>query len=855
MSVEAPGTVVGGDRDHAVERQGRRPLTGRPWRSVVFAPLGDGTTRRRGSDGLKLTAAVLSVVCCWLVTRTSAHAEAAIVRFLAPPPEGIRWLVNTVWWLGSVGAIAVLGLLALASRRRAMARDIALSGVGAWLASLLLQFLAGPNGGSPAAASLHGIDLVFPVARIAVTIAVATAVLPYLSRGLQRTVEVVVAVAALSTVVQGAGVPVSVLAGLAIGWGATAAVRLGFGSPLGLPSADEVAVLLAELDVDTSGVVPAPDQVWGVARYGGAGAGGRIDISVYGRDAHDAQLLAKLFRFLAYRDSGPTLALTRVQQVEHEAYLTLLAGRAGVRVPEIVVAGVAGPSRDAVLVTRPPPGAPLGVADSAAGTLADSAAGTLADSAAGTLADSAADQVVADLFVQVLALRRARIAHGSISPATVVATGSGVGGGTASGEGGTAGGTAGLVDFRRATATGGDDRLDRDVAAALATAGLAVGAERAVAAAARVLPDGVLASALPQLQGAALGPDLARSLRGRKTLLAELRTRGAGAAGVEVPKLAEPRRISWVNLLMVVGTVIGGWALIGVLVNVTHSWSTITGADWGWVVGTFVLAQLSYVALALETTGSVVDPLSLGPVVALEVASSFVQLAGGTMGGLATRVRFFQQQGYEATLAVSSGVLVSLASWIVKGALFLIALPLALGSLHFTKEPGGTDHGRLVWLIIVAVVALGVLLGAVLAVPRLRRLARDKLRPKASEVWSHLRLLAHHPRQLVKVFAGAITAQILIALALGAALHAFDQRLSLSVLIVVLTLAGMFGGVSPVPGGMGVVEAGMILGLTAAGVPQVDAVAATFVQRLFTSYLPPIWGWFLLLWLRRREYL
>ncbi len=36
--------------------------------------------------------------------------------------------------------------------------------------------------------------------------------------------------------------------------------------------------------------------------------------------------------------------------------------------------------------------------------------------------------------------------------------------------------------------------------------------------------------------------------------------------------------------------------------------------------------------------------------------------------------------------------------------------------------------------------------------------------------------------------------------------------------------------------------------------PQSQAVAAVFIQRLFTAYLPPIWGWFTLAWMRRREY-
>ena len=59
---------------------------------------------------------------------------------------------------------------------------------------------------------------------------------------------------------------------------------------------------------------------------------------------------------------------------------------------------------------------------------------------------------------------------------------------------------------------------------------------------------------------------------------------------------------------------------------------------------------------------------------------------------------------------------------------------------------------------------------------------------------------------------------------------------------------------SQVPGGLRVVEAGPIAGLTAAGIPQDQAVAAVLIQRLFTSYLPPVWGWATLAWMRRREY-
>jgi len=32
------------------------------------------------------------------------------------------------------------------------------------------------------------------------------------------------------------------------------------------------------------------------------------------------------------------------------------------------------------------------------------------------------------------------------------------------------------------------------------------------------------------------------------------------------------------------------------------------------------------------------------------------------------------------------------------------------------------------------------------------------------------------------------------------------------------------------------------------------AGAAVFIERLRTAYLPPVWGWLTLLWMRRREY-
>ena len=156
------------------------------------------------------------------------------------------------------------------------------------MGGLLILFL-GSRGGRPAGIVIHGYYLSFPVLQIAVFAvfaAVATAGLPYLARGVQRLIEIFIALVALASAVGGHGLPLNVLGSLVIGWGVTAVVRLVFGSPLGLPLASDVQLLLTELGIAASGVHPVARQVWGVARYEASETGrtdraDRLGIAVY----------------------------------------------------------------------------------------------------------------------------------------------------------------------------------------------------------------------------------------------------------------------------------------------------------------------------------------------------------------------------------------------------------------------------------------------------------------------------------------------------------------------------------------------------------------------------------------------
>ncbi|MFY9778596.1 MAG: hypothetical protein WAK28_28845, partial [Trebonia sp.] len=316
----------------------------RDWRSALLAPAGDGRRRRRGTDGMRLAAAVVALVCCLLIIHYDSRIDRAIVAVIHPPPWSITWLVTVVYQAGSFGVVIVLVGMALLARRWEIARDIGLSAVGAAAVTGLLILWLGNHGGRPGGVVIGDYDLSFPVLRIALFAAVATAALPYLARGLQVIVEIFITLVALATAVGGHGLPLNVVGSLVIGWGTTAVVRLAFGSPLGLPSADDVRRLLAEFGISVGHLQPMPQQAWGAAKYEATDdSSRRLAIAVYGRDAAGGRLLTKAGRFLLYRDSGPTLTLTRLQQVQREAFFALRAGQAGVAVPELVEAGTAGP--------------------------------------------------------------------------------------------------------------------------------------------------------------------------------------------------------------------------------------------------------------------------------------------------------------------------------------------------------------------------------------------------------------------------------------------------------------------------------------------------------------------------------
>ena len=383
-----------------------------------------------------------------------------------------------------------------------------------------------------------------------------------------------------------------------------------------------------------------------------------------------------------------------------------------------------------------------------------------------------------------------------------------------------------IRNFRHASASAPRSRLDTDVAAALAAMAVRAGAERTAAVAARVLEAGTARGALVHLQRSALDPGTVAALKDHKDLLPRLRQAVASGTGIDVPKLAEVKRVSWANLLFAVGSLIGIGRSSGCCPAPATRWPP-SRAPAGMGGADLPIRPAPGGRRGWRCSAPATGQLPLNPPLRWNwTLNTFTALVGGDVAVFAVRVadQFFQRQGYDAAAAVSAGAIATTASWTLASLLFLIALPFAAGSFQVPASSGG--HQAAVWVILAVILVAGIAATLITLVPRFRRLVSRRIRPHLLNIWANVKTIATEPRKLVYVLACFTLAQLLVILALRASLHSVGQHASIATLITVNTFTGIIGGAVPIPGGLGVCGGGPIAGLTAAGIPQDQAVAA-----------------------------
>jgi undecaprenyl-diphosphatase len=313
------------------------------------------------------------------------------------------WTYPAIWLvmqLGVIGAVPVVAGVALATRRLRLALDAALAAGGIYLvAKLVKEFV---QRGRPQSL-LDGVHILGEPARglgyvsghSAVSVALATVASPYLGRVGRRVAWGLAIAVCFSRMYVGAHLPLDVLGGAALGWSAGALVHLILGSPMPRPPIARVRAALQAHGLDPAGLEPL-----GTGRRSTRLVTGASDlfVKVVVREWRDHDLVYRAWRRLFRRRGGhPVSHASPAAAVEHEAAMALLAARAGVRTPEVLLVTSFG-SGAGVLVERRVHGREPGQLDP----------------------ERTGDALLDELRRQVEALHRAGIAHRQLDPTNVL---------------------------------------------------------------------------------------------------------------------------------------------------------------------------------------------------------------------------------------------------------------------------------------------------------------------------------------------------------------------------------------------------------------------------------------------------
>ncbi len=665
-----------------------------------------------------------------------------------------------------------------------------------------------------------------------------------LPRPWRRTAVWTVGLAVGLRIASGTGLALDLLLAWTHGWIVTVLTRLTLGIPSKMPSPGELWLALSDVGITVDRLRPVRSARPG--RLLADGATGPLFLKVRSADDRDADRLYRRYQRLRYQGLGELRTVGDLRSlVEQEALASWAAERAGVRTPATV--GLTAVGDDSVVLAqdavggatleelvRRVPGVPAipGGPDATSAVGARDAAGLLGDDLA-TLDPGAEldDRMLRDLWRQVAVLRRHRIAHRALRPDNVVVDRDG---------------TCWIVDFSDAVVGAGRRALDLDVVEGLVSLSMSLPAERVVAAAVAELGGPVVAGVVPLLQPAALTPATRGELRRGDATLEQVRACALDITGTPPQALEQLQRITMKSVLGLAVAFLGLYVLLPQLADLGQTVEAFGDADWRWAPGVIVFAFVTFGAATVSQLGAVPDRVPWGPMLRAQLASAFVgKLGPANVGGMALNVRVLQKAGVDSATA-SAGVGLNQLAGVVVHVGLLIGFVLWSGRTDRLAGLSAPDDEIVIALVVIVVLALALSLS-----PLGRRLLQPAIRFFRSAAGAVVRTLRDPVRVLALLGGSAgITLSNLFALALT--LQAFGGGVAFPSLGAAYLAAAAVANVAPTPGGLGPLEATLVVLLSGAGLDNATAVSVTLSFRLATYWLPILPGWFVFELMQRR---
>ena len=602
-------------------------------------------------------------------------------------------------------------------------------------------------------------------------------------------------------------VPARSLLGLSVGYFVGALVVLVVGTP-----ALEVPLDGAVWALGRRGFVA---ETLAVVRPAGHGplelcatdaAGQRAVVELYGPNQRSGGALRQIRRWLVLRDKevGP-LQPSMHRAVEHRALMTIAVGDLGLANTRTLA--VAELERGWTVFAH---SEPRGV----------------------TIDQVPDDGLPARIWQSLAVLQRNQISHGDMRLGEITVDD----------------GTALFGGFGSAEYGGSEEQLQSDVAALLVTTSARFGADKAVPAAIAALGADSVLVASRRLTKSAIPPQIRKAVVDFKGTMGAARDEvkhQTGANQIQSETITRFTRKQVIQLVLLVALVYVAYPFISTMPTFLNE---LRNANWWWALLGLSVSALTYIGAAAGLWACANEMVSFRHLVIMQFANTFAATTTPAgVGGLALSTRFLQKAGL-GTVRATAAVAVQQAVQVITHIALLIFFSVAAGASadlsHFVPK------ATLLYLI--AGLALGAL-GAFLIVPKLRHWLDTAIRPKVTEVGNDLVELVREPRRFALIVLGCAGTTLGAALALWASVEAFGGGTTFVTVTVVTMVGGTLASAAPTPGGVGAVEAALIGGLAAFGVPAAVAVPSVLLYRILTTWLPVFAGWPIMRWLSARD--
>ncbi|WP_099332921.1 lysylphosphatidylglycerol synthase transmembrane domain-containing protein [Actinomyces minihominis] len=392
-----------------------------------------------------------------------------------------------------------------------------------------------------------------------------------------------------------------------------------------------------------------------------------------------------------------------------------------------------------------------------------------------------------------------------------------------------------ILNWNQADMGSNDIARRIDCAQMLVHLSLATSVERAVASAQRMIGLPELLSIALVLQSAALPVGLRARARKSK-VIDQLRERLSEIT--PATQTLEPLKLERFSAKSVVMAFLLVMALVAVMgsLNFEAVGKALSDANIYWVIAVFLIGSVTWVGAAIPLVAFAPKKIRLWNATLAQMAASIVTLvAPAGIGPAALNLRFLNREKLSTPVAVATVTLVQISQFLTSVVLLLLVVIGTGTSLNGLNIPTMT----IVWVV----AAVGTLLSATLAVPKVRKWIWKKLRPSWDQVYPQLLWIMGHPKQLLIAVGGNMLMNIGYIGAFGAALAAFGVVLDPLSLALTYLVSSTLGSVIPTPGGIGPVEMALTAGLQVAGVPPAIALSTAVLFRLMTFYGRIPFGW------------